>query len=201
MDGGARGPRRRRGARRRARARRGRRAHRSTPGCATPTCRCSTAPSRSRRRSCSATRAPASSRRSATRVRKVQVGDHVVLTTLGSCGLCDACDRGQPTHCRDTMGRLQPPVHRGGREGVPVRQRRRVHRAHRRGREPGGRHLQGDAARGRLPHRLRGRHRRRRGAQPGQGAAGRDGGRDRRRRHRPVGRSRRPASAPPAASS
>jgi NADPH:quinone reductase-like Zn-dependent oxidoreductase len=27
-------------------------------------------------------------------VRKVQVGDHVVLTTLGSCGLCDACDRG-----------------------------------------------------------------------------------------------------------
>ncbi len=42
-------------------------------------------------------------------VRKVQVGDHVVLTTLGSCGLCDACDRGQPTHCRDTMGRLSRP--------------------------------------------------------------------------------------------
>ena len=42
-------------------------------------------------------------------VRKVKVGDHVVLTTLGSCGLCDACDRGQPTHCRDTMGRLSRP--------------------------------------------------------------------------------------------
>jgi Zn-dependent alcohol dehydrogenase len=42
-------------------------------------------------------------------VRKVQVGDHVVLTTLGSCGLCDACDRGQPTHCRDTAGRLSRP--------------------------------------------------------------------------------------------
>ncbi|HEX6570100.1 MAG TPA: zinc-binding dehydrogenase [Acidimicrobiales bacterium] len=47
-------------------------------------------------------------------VRKVQVGDHVVLTTLGSCGLCDACDRGQPTHCRDTMGRLGRPFTVGG---------------------------------------------------------------------------------------
>ncbi|MGH9275204.1 MAG: alcohol dehydrogenase catalytic domain-containing protein, partial [Acidimicrobiales bacterium] len=47
-------------------------------------------------------------------VRKVQVGDHVVLTTLGSCGLCDACDRGQPTHCRDTMGKLNRPFTVGG---------------------------------------------------------------------------------------
>ena len=47
-------------------------------------------------------------------VRKVKVGDHVVLTTLGSCGLCDACDRGQPTHCRDTMGRLSRPFTVGG---------------------------------------------------------------------------------------
>ncbi|MGH7300404.1 MAG: alcohol dehydrogenase catalytic domain-containing protein, partial [Candidatus Rokuibacteriota bacterium] len=47
-------------------------------------------------------------------VRKVQVGDHVVLTTLGSCGQCDACDRGQPTHCRDTMGKLNRPFTVGG---------------------------------------------------------------------------------------
>ena len=47
-------------------------------------------------------------------VRKVQVGDHVVLTTLGSCGMCDACDRGQPTHCRDTMGKLNRPFTVGG---------------------------------------------------------------------------------------
>jgi Zn-dependent alcohol dehydrogenase len=47
-------------------------------------------------------------------VRKVQVGDHVVLTTLGNCGMCDACDRGQPTHCRDTMGRLPRPFTVGG---------------------------------------------------------------------------------------
>jgi S-(hydroxymethyl)glutathione dehydrogenase/alcohol dehydrogenase len=47
-------------------------------------------------------------------VRKVKVGDHVVLTTLGNCGQCDACDRGQPTHCRDTMGRLPRPFTVGG---------------------------------------------------------------------------------------
>jgi Zn-dependent alcohol dehydrogenase len=47
-------------------------------------------------------------------VSKVQVGDHVVLTTLGNCGRCAACDRGQPTHCRDTMGRLSRPFTVGG---------------------------------------------------------------------------------------
>jgi Zn-dependent alcohol dehydrogenase len=47
-------------------------------------------------------------------VTKLAVGDHVVLTTLGNCGRCDACDRGQPTHCRDTMGRLGRPFTVGG---------------------------------------------------------------------------------------
>lgn len=47
-------------------------------------------------------------------VRKVKVGDHVVLTTLGNCGQCDACDRGQPTHCRDTAGKLKAPFTVGG---------------------------------------------------------------------------------------
>jgi Zn-dependent alcohol dehydrogenase len=47
-------------------------------------------------------------------VTKVKVGDHVVLTTLGNCGCCDACDRGQPTHCRDTFGRFQRPFTTGG---------------------------------------------------------------------------------------
>lgn len=47
-------------------------------------------------------------------VSKVSVGDHVVLTTLGNCGRCAACDRGQPTHCRDTMGRLSRPFTVGG---------------------------------------------------------------------------------------
>ena len=47
-------------------------------------------------------------------VTKVAVGDHVVLTTLGNCGQCDACDRGQPTHCRDTAGKLHRPFTVGG---------------------------------------------------------------------------------------
>ncbi len=47
-------------------------------------------------------------------VRKVGVGDHVVLTTLGNCGQCDACDRGQPTHCRETFGKLPRPFTVGG---------------------------------------------------------------------------------------
>jgi S-(hydroxymethyl)glutathione dehydrogenase/alcohol dehydrogenase len=47
-------------------------------------------------------------------VTKVKVGDHVVLTTLGNCGRCAACDRGQPIHCRDTMGRLSRPFTVGG---------------------------------------------------------------------------------------
>jgi Zn-dependent alcohol dehydrogenase len=48
-------------------------------------------------------------------VTKVKVGDHVVLTTLGNCGKCDACDRGQPTFCRDTgPGKLKAPFTVGG---------------------------------------------------------------------------------------
>ena len=41
-----------------------------------------------------------------------QVGDHVVLSTLGNCGACAACDRGKPTHCRTSLGKLSRPVHR-----------------------------------------------------------------------------------------
>ena len=37
-------------------------------------------------------------------VTSVKPGDHVVLTTLGSCGQCAACDRGLPTHCRRSVG-------------------------------------------------------------------------------------------------
>ncbi|MGH9186668.1 MAG: Zn-dependent alcohol dehydrogenase [Acidimicrobiales bacterium] len=48
-------------------------------------------------------------------VRKVKPGNHVVLTTLGNCGQCAACDRGQPTLCRDTFGRLPRPFTWGGK--------------------------------------------------------------------------------------
>ena len=47
-------------------------------------------------------------------VTSVKEGDHVVLTTLGNCGSCAACDRGEPTHCRATMGRFGRPYTVGG---------------------------------------------------------------------------------------
>lgn len=37
-------------------------------------------------------------------VTSVAPGDHVVLTTLGNCGQCEACDRGHPTLCRRSSG-------------------------------------------------------------------------------------------------
>lgn len=37
-------------------------------------------------------------------VTTLAVGDHVVLTTLGNCGQCDACDRGFATRCRRSIG-------------------------------------------------------------------------------------------------
>ncbi|TDD38383.1 Zn-dependent alcohol dehydrogenase [Actinomadura sp. KC06] len=37
-------------------------------------------------------------------VSHVAPGDRVVLTTLGNCGRCAACDRGEPTLCRDSLG-------------------------------------------------------------------------------------------------
>jgi S-(hydroxymethyl)glutathione dehydrogenase/alcohol dehydrogenase len=42
-------------------------------------------------------------------VTNVKVGDHVVLSTLGNCGQCGECDRGKPTFCRQTLGKLSRP--------------------------------------------------------------------------------------------
>jgi S-(hydroxymethyl)glutathione dehydrogenase/alcohol dehydrogenase len=46
-------------------------------------------------------------------VTTVKPGDHVVLTTLGNCGLCPQCESGHPTLCRRTFGQLSQPFHRG----------------------------------------------------------------------------------------
>lgn len=48
-------------------------------------------------------------------VRGVAPGDHVVLTTLGNCGACAACDAGQPTLCRASFGRRGRPFTWAGR--------------------------------------------------------------------------------------
>jgi S-(hydroxymethyl)glutathione dehydrogenase/alcohol dehydrogenase len=47
-------------------------------------------------------------------VQTVKPGDHVVLTTLGNCGACAACESGRPTMCRLTFGfRPQPFTYQG----------------------------------------------------------------------------------------
>ncbi len=43
-------------------------------------------------------------------------GDHVVISTLGNCGACEACDSGRPTHCRTTFGKLSAPFLQGERK-------------------------------------------------------------------------------------
>jgi Zn-dependent alcohol dehydrogenase len=47
-------------------------------------------------------------------VTKVKPGDHVVLTTLASCGQCPACARGVPTQCRETFGKMRRAFTVGG---------------------------------------------------------------------------------------
>lgn len=49
-------------------------------------------------------------------VSGLTVGDHVVISTLSNCGACDACDRGQPTHCRQSIGKMSAPFRDGDRK-------------------------------------------------------------------------------------
>ncbi|MEZ5311219.1 MAG: Zn-dependent alcohol dehydrogenase [Microthrixaceae bacterium] len=49
-------------------------------------------------------------------VTNVAVGDHVVLSTLGNCGHCAQCDRGKPTFCRESLGKLSRPFTCGSGE-------------------------------------------------------------------------------------
>ena len=79
---------------------RGPRSLSSTPACATPT---TTTPRATCRRwptrSAGATRAPASSRRSARASATSQVGDHVVAAFIPGCGRCTWCARGMQNLC------------------------------------------------------------------------------------------------------
>ena len=123
----------------------------------------STARSRSRRRWCWATRAPASSTRSAPPSRKVQVGDHVVLTTLGNCGAVRGVRprpaHALPRHDRQAAPRRSPSAaskaFQFANAGVFTE-----HTVVKRDARPSSID-QRRAARGRVPHRLRGDHRRR----------------------------------------
>lgn len=51
-------------------------------------------------------------------VTNVKVGDHVVLSTLGNCGQCAQCDRGKPTFCRQSLGKLSRPFTNSGGDKV-----------------------------------------------------------------------------------
>lgn len=49
-------------------------------------------------------------------VSGLNVGDHVVLSTLGNCGACKHCDAGKPTMCKETFGKRPQPF---SIDGVP----------------------------------------------------------------------------------
>jgi S-(hydroxymethyl)glutathione dehydrogenase/alcohol dehydrogenase len=40
-------------------------------------------------------------------VSSVEVGDHVVISTVANCGRCPACAAGRPTHCPDSIGKFR----------------------------------------------------------------------------------------------
>lgn len=49
-------------------------------------------------------------------VSGLQLGDHVVISTLSNCGACAACDSGRPTHCRESIGKMSAPFRQGDRK-------------------------------------------------------------------------------------
>jgi S-(hydroxymethyl)glutathione dehydrogenase/alcohol dehydrogenase len=50
-------------------------------------------------------------------VTNVSPGDHVVITTLASCGVCEFCGNGTPTLCRSTLANWSKPFTLDG-EGI-----------------------------------------------------------------------------------
>jgi S-(hydroxymethyl)glutathione dehydrogenase/alcohol dehydrogenase len=42
-------------------------------------------------------------------VTSVKPGDHVVIATIASCGVCRACSTGHPTWCRRSLGNISTP--------------------------------------------------------------------------------------------
>ena len=134
-------------------------------GCATPTCTTARAASTTSSRSCSGTRRPASSRRSARASPTWRPGDFVILNWRAVCGQCRACAKGKPWYCFNTAQRhAEDDAHRRHRALAGARHRR-VHREDARRRRPvhQGR-PRGRPRRGR-PARLRRHGRLRRGRQ------------------------------------
>ena len=104
-------------------------------------------------------------------VRSVKPGDHVVIATLASCGACRACSTGPPDVVQELARQHLDAVHLQGGAGLQLRRRVGLLRGDGRQRGAGGAHPQGRPAVVGLPHRLRRADRRRRRAEPGQGAS------------------------------
>jgi S-(hydroxymethyl)glutathione dehydrogenase/alcohol dehydrogenase len=47
-------------------------------------------------------------------VTRVAKGDHVVIATVASCGICDRCNSGHPTWCKQSIGNRTEPFTVGG---------------------------------------------------------------------------------------
>ena len=47
-------------------------------------------------------------------VTRVKVGDHVVISTLANCGMCNMCNIGKPGWCRASIGNRSEPFTVGG---------------------------------------------------------------------------------------
>ena len=45
-------------------------------------------------------------------VTRVKQGDHIVIATVANCGICDRCNAGKPTWCRQSIGNRTRAVHR-----------------------------------------------------------------------------------------
>ena len=50
-------------------------------------------------------------------VTRVKVGDHIVIGTVANCGICDRCNAGHPTWCKQSIGNRTEPFTVGGVPG------------------------------------------------------------------------------------
>jgi S-(hydroxymethyl)glutathione dehydrogenase/alcohol dehydrogenase len=50
-------------------------------------------------------------------VTRCQPGDHIVIGTVANCGLCDRCNAGHPTWCKQSIGNRSEPFTIGGQPG------------------------------------------------------------------------------------
>jgi Zn-dependent alcohol dehydrogenase len=47
-------------------------------------------------------------------VTRVKPGDHIVIGTVANCGICDRCNAGRPTWCKQSIGNRSEPFTVGG---------------------------------------------------------------------------------------